>query len=284
MAEFLLPLLDAIPEAAPELEEDGLEGGLDGADDGADDGTETYSLSDESDTYSLPSGSDDGSDGGGDNKGKGDQPKKKVPVFDMTASGTKAGAQAANKAILQGLVSFGQWAAEQAAQQALFLAGMKATEAFFHALAGSNTDPIMSSMLSNMQDTSQFATLLHSVVSDWSTWSTANFKNRESYGKVKVSTTEIYAYDILQYNIGALTTMLNKKVAPALATFKTSKTSDDLHALGSALWYYGMQVQNQAKSISSNMKEMEAGGLKSHKKEVVGAVIGYKPYLPPPTN
>src|SRR4051794_29704918 len=56
----------------------------------------------------------------------------KLPVFDMTAGGTTAGANAAHEAIVQGISTFAKWAATQAAKQALLYAGMKSAEAGIH--------------------------------------------------------------------------------------------------------------------------------------------------------
>lgn len=200
------------------------------------------------------------------------QAASKVPVFDMTASGTTAGANAAHQAIIDGAIQFGQWVAVQATKQALFYAGMKGAEALFHAMAGSSTDPAAAALAAKVNQTNTAVDALHTTTQDWSQWSTAHYDKRNSYGSVQVMGTSITHFEILQYNLGSLADMLSEQVAPALVAFNKTKTAADLDTLRAALLAYAQKVKGQSDSIAQNERAMVADGLQAHQEDVAKAI------------
>lgn len=196
----------------------------------------------------------------------------KVPVFDMTASGTTAGANAARQAIMDGAIQFGKWAAVQATKQALFYAGMKGAEALFHAMAGSSTDPAAAALAAKVNLTNTAVDALHTTTQDWAQWSTGHYDKRASYGSVDVLGTSVTHFAFLQYNLGGLADMLSEQVAPALVAFNKSKTAADLDTLRAALLAYAQKVKAQSDSMAQNEQAMVADGLQAHQEDVASAI------------
>ncbi|EHL00519.1 hypothetical protein M7I_3607 [Glarea lozoyensis 74030] len=196
------------------------------------------------------------------------QTASKVPVFDMTASGTTAGANAAHQAILDGAVAFSKWAATETIKQALFYAGMKGVEALFHASSSSSKDPAVTAMGAKIQKTNVAVAALHATTHDWSDWSTAHYDKKGSYGSVDVMGHKMTHFEIFQYNCGALTDMLNDTVAPALKAFNDSKSTADLDTLRSALLKYCQKVKGQSDSLVKNEQAMVADGLQPHQSDL----------------
>ncbi|KAK1526039.1 uncharacterized protein CCOS01_08457 [Colletotrichum costaricense] len=201
------------------------------------------------------------------------QAVSKVPVFDMTTSGTTAGANAAREAIMQGAIQFGKWAANEAAKQALFYAGMKAAGALFQAAAASSpNDPAIAALAAKFNQTTAAVNALHTTTQDWAQWSTAHYDNRASYGTVNAAGANLTRFEILQYNLGSLADALGQNVTPALVTFNTTKNEANLDTLRTALLAYAQNVKGQSDSITNNEQAMVSDGLQAHQSDVAGAI------------
>ncbi|KAK7413088.1 hypothetical protein QQX98_008036 [Neonectria punicea] len=189
-------------------------------------------------------------DAGGTAADAGGTAGSRVPVFDMTASGTTAGANAARQAIVDGAVSFAQWAATQAVKQAVFYAGMKSAEALFHAVAGSatSTDPAPAQLVAKFETTNNAVVSLHATTSGWIQWSKDHYNSRASYGSVTVMGSVMTDFEIFQFNISAVTDLLSTDVAPALLAYNTCKSPADLDTLRAKLLIYYQKVKAQSKA------------------------------------
>ncbi|KAF3940960.1 hypothetical protein ABW19_dt0206920 [Dactylella cylindrospora] len=196
----------------------------------------------------------------------------KVPVFDMTASGTTAGAQAAHTAIFEGAVAFAKWAAIEAAKQAVFYGGMKAAEAAFHAVADALKTPESQALSAKLTKLNDAASTLNSITTDWLSWSKSHYDDRSSYGSVTVLRVSVTRYEVLQNNLGSLGDELNAKVAPPLLAFNKSKTAADLETLRVAMVNYATKVKSQSDSIKANEQTMVAAGLQDHQADIASAL------------
>ncbi|KAF5005676.1 hypothetical protein FDECE_7910 [Fusarium decemcellulare] len=188
------------------------------------------------------------------------------------AAGASEAASAATEAITGGGISFGRWAATEAAKQGVFLAGLKGVEALFHAEAGSSTDPGLAALAAKVQKTAEAVAALHTTTSSWIQWSTAHYDKRDSYGSVDVTGISVTRFAILQASVGSLTGMLNSTVAPALEDFNKSKSAGDLDNLRSKLLAYGQKVKGQSDTIANNDQAMVADGLQPHQADVAKAL------------
>lgn len=256
----LLPFIgEGLAKAAPEIADAVADGVADGAADGAD------GADDDGD------GDDDGGDDDAKNSSETPPTRSKVPVFDMTASGTRAGADAAFKSIFNDALSFGKWIAVQAVKQAAFYAGMKAINVLFHTLlsnsvasGGGTPDPTTSALFTQVTAVTDASHTLEHAMGGWIAWSKAHFADAASYGSVTILGSTSNRYDILQYDIGAMNDMLDQKVSTALAAFNKDKTETNMQALKAVLVTYAQQISNQAKSIAANETAMVKAGLVPH--------------------
>ncbi|KAK3369945.1 hypothetical protein B0H63DRAFT_454171 [Podospora didyma] len=220
----------------------------------------------------VEAGAEAGIDAGAD---AGNESAEGAPKTDTTATGTTAGADTVHQAIIDGAVSFGNWAATQAAKQGLFFAGMKATEAVMHSLASTSptNTPFTNVLASKIQKINQAETILHNITSDWSSWSTAHFANKDNYGSITAQgAAPMTHFESFEYAIGAMADNIANKVAPCLTAFNNAKTEATLDALRTAVLSYAQTVQRQCIDIEQNEQAMVSDGLQSHVTDIATAL------------
>ncbi|KAJ3519260.1 hypothetical protein NM208_g14193 [Fusarium decemcellulare] len=149
---------------------------------------------------------------------------------------------------------------------------MKSAELILHHTAEASSDPALITLAAKVQKTNEAVAALHAVTSDWVHWSAAHYDNRASYGSLEVSGGSVMRFEILQFNISALTDMLHSEDAPVLVDFYKSNTAGDLDTLRAKLLTYCQNVKGQSDSIAGSDHAMVADGLQPHQDDIAKAL------------
>jgi len=106
-----------------------------------------------------------------------------------------------------------------------------------HSLAstGSTNTPTTNALASEIQKINQAETILHHITSEWSSWSTSHFANKDKYSSVTVLGAPMTRFEIFEYAIGAMADNIAGKVAPCLMAFNKNKMAANLDALRTAM-------------------------------------------------
>lgn len=106
-----------------------------------------------------------------------------------------------------------------------------------HSLAstGSTNTPTRNALASEIQKINQAETILHYITSEWSSWSTSHFANKDKYSSVTVLGAPMTRFEIFEYAIGAMADNIAGKVAPCLMASNKNKMAANLDALRTAM-------------------------------------------------